>query len=108
LANPNFAEVGCGRENLIPTTATPRVGTCAQEVDRYSISEFRINELPMLKILAFGPEELTAAAGLVKRFADQKITLTDANGLAIMRERHIVTCWSTDRHLSLTGVALVI
>jgi predicted nucleic acid-binding protein len=67
-----------------------------------------INELPMLKILAFGPEELTAAAGLVKRFADQKITLTDANGLAIMRERHIVTCWSTDRHLSLTGVALVI
>src|SRR6202023_2240566 len=45
-----------------------------------------INELPMLKILVFGPEELTVAAGLVKRFADQKITLTDAHGLAIMRE----------------------
>jgi hypothetical protein len=29
LANPNFAEVGSGPENLIPTTATPRVGTCA-------------------------------------------------------------------------------
>jgi predicted nucleic acid-binding protein len=67
-----------------------------------------INELPMLKILAFGPEELAVAAGLVKRFADQKITLTDAHGLAIMRERRIATCWSTDRHLSLTGVALVI
>jgi hypothetical protein len=45
LANPNFAEVGSGPHNLIPTTITPRVGTHAQEVDQYSISEFRLNQL---------------------------------------------------------------
>jgi predicted nucleic acid-binding protein len=67
-----------------------------------------IEELPMLKISDFGSEELNATARLVKKFADQKLTLADGHGLAIMHERRIATCWSTDRHLSLTGVALVI
>ena len=31
----------------------------------------------------------------------------DAHGLAVMSSRHIAVCWSTDRHLGLTGVTLV-
>jgi predicted nucleic acid-binding protein len=67
-----------------------------------------IDELPMLRIVPFGSEEVTTASRLVKKFADQKLTLTDAHGLAIMREHRVATCWSTDRHLSLAGAALVI
>ena len=44
---------------------------------------------------------------LVKTFSDQMLTLADAHGLSIRKERRIKACWSTDRHLSLTGVSLV-
>ena len=44
----------------------------------------------------------------MKKFSDQDITLADAHGLAIMRELRIGCCWSTDRHLGLDGVSLVI
>jgi predicted nucleic acid-binding protein len=67
-----------------------------------------LNELPTLTFHAFGGDELRVAGGVVKRFADQKLTLADAHGLTIMGDRRIATCWSTDRRLSLTGVALVI
>jgi predicted nucleic acid-binding protein len=64
--------------------------------------------LPSLTILAFGNDELPTVAGLVKKFTDQKVTLADSHGLAIVRARRIATCWSTDRHLTLTGASLVI
>jgi predicted nucleic acid-binding protein len=67
-----------------------------------------LDALPALRILRFGAEELAVAAGIVKKFADQKITLADSHGLVILRERRIATCWSTDRHLTLTGASLVI
>ena len=67
-----------------------------------------LDTLPVLKILRFGTEELGVAAGIVKKFADQKLTLADSHGLAVLRERRIATCWSTDRNLTLTGAALVI
>ena len=34
--------------------------------------------------------------------------MTDVVGLHVMRERKIKTCWSTDFHLGLTGVPLII
>ena len=64
--------------------------------------------LPGLTIRAFDSDELVKASQLVKKFADQKLTLADAHGLAVMRERHTFSCWSTDRHLGLTGVRLAI
>lgn len=67
-----------------------------------------LDALPALKILRFGAEELTVTAGFVKKFADQKLTLADSHGLTILRERRIAICWSTDRHLTLTGASLVI
>lgn len=67
-----------------------------------------IHELPVLTIRPFDSEELAKAAQLVKKFSDQRLTLADAHGLALMGERRTSTCWSTDRHLGITGVALVI
>jgi predicted nucleic acid-binding protein len=67
-----------------------------------------IEELPALAILAFGADEVIKAGRVAKKFADQALTLADAHGLVVMEERRITTCWSTDRHLGLTGVALVI
>ncbi len=67
-----------------------------------------IEELRPLTVLAFDEGELAKAARLVKKFADQALTLADAHGLAIISERHTATCWSTNRHLGLTGAELVI
>ena len=67
-----------------------------------------LDALPMLKVLPFGREEIAATSRIVKKYADQKLTLADCHGLFIMRERRIVHCWSTDRHLGLGGAALVV
>lgn len=67
-----------------------------------------IDALPNLTLEPFDEEELAGAAVVVKKFADQKLTLVDAHGIALMRERRISNCWSTDRHLSLGGAKLVI
>jgi predicted nucleic acid-binding protein len=67
-----------------------------------------IDDLPVLAVQSFDREELQKASRLVKKFGDQSLTLADAHGLVIIIERRISTCWSTDRHLGLTGAKLVI
>jgi len=67
-----------------------------------------INELTLLRLQQVGKEELAKAGRLIKKFADQPLTLVDAHGLVIMNDRRIDTCWSTDRHLGLTGAELVV
>jgi len=67
-----------------------------------------IAELPILSIQPFGGEELRKARRLVQKSDDQPLTLADAHGLGIIQERRIPVCWSTDRHLGLTGARLVI
>jgi len=67
-----------------------------------------LDALPGVAIRGFDAAELVKAARVVKRFSDQKLTLADAHGLAIMREMRIGSCWSTDRHLGLDGVPLVV
>ena len=67
-----------------------------------------IAELSLLTVKEAGREELAKAGRLIKKFADQPLTLADAHGLVIMNERRIGTCWSTDRHLALTGAELAI
>ena len=67
-----------------------------------------VEDLTPMKVLATGPEEIAAASTLMRKFSDQDLTLTDAAGLALMRQRKITSCWSTDFHLGITGVALVI
>ena len=67
-----------------------------------------VEEMSFVSILAVGHAEVTAASPLLRKYLDQALTLTDAVGLALMRQRRIRSCWSTDRHLGLTGVPLVI
>jgi hypothetical protein len=40
--------------------------------------------------------------------ADQDLTITDGVGLNLLKARRIKQCWSTDRHLRLTGATLVL
>jgi hypothetical protein len=64
--------------------------------------------LPDITIRAFDVSELAKAGRVVRKFSDQELTLADAHGLAIMGESRVSCCWSTDRHLGLRGVPLVI
>jgi predicted nucleic acid-binding protein len=67
-----------------------------------------IDAMPFLRIRGFDSAELARAGAIVKKFAGQNLTLADAHGLAVMRELRITSCWSTDRHMGLGGVPLVI
>ena len=67
-----------------------------------------VGTLPALTIEAFDAEALGRASRIVKKYGDQKLTLADAHGLAIMQVRKASTCWSTDRHLGWGGVPLAI
>ena len=61
-----------------------------------------------LKIVSIGLPEQREATALIRKYSDQDLTLTDAMGLYFMAVRRIGMCWSTDFHLGLTGVPLVI
>ena len=63
--------------------------------------------MTLLRVAAVGSKELNAAGNLVRRYPDQDLTLAAA-GLHLMSVRRIRECWSTDRHLGLTGVPLAI
>jgi len=67
-----------------------------------------VEEIEPLGIVAVGEKEQRAAVALLRRFSDQALTLTDAIGLHVMKSRRIRMCWSTDFHLGLTGVPLLI
>jgi predicted nucleic acid-binding protein len=67
-----------------------------------------VRELPGLEIESFGEAEISEVTALATKFKDQNLTLADSHGLAIMKEHNVKLCWSTDRHLGLTGVPLAI
>lgn len=67
-----------------------------------------IRTLPALTVQAFDSAELSKAGATLARFSDQDLTLADAHGLVIMTDRRSGVCWSTDRHLGLTGVKLAV
>jgi predicted nucleic acid-binding protein len=66
-----------------------------------------IEELTPLRVGAVGPEEQSGGIRMLRKFSDQDLSLTDAVGLHVMQSGRIRQCWSTDRHLGLTGVTLV-
>jgi len=64
---------------------------------RYLVTRYEPNDGPQTQIV-----------GLLRSlFGDQVLTLADAHGLVVMAGRRIGACWSTDRHMGLTGVTLV-
>ena len=64
--------------------------------------------LPSLSIQSVGRTEQSSAAILLRKFSDQDLTLVDAVGLHLIQQKRLASCWSTDFHLGLTGVPLVI
>jgi predicted nucleic acid-binding protein len=66
-----------------------------------------IRALTPLNVMPLEADDLPSLTLLLTKFADQKLTLADAHGLQLMKQRRIRSCWSTDRHLGLTGVPLV-
>jgi predicted nucleic acid-binding protein len=67
-----------------------------------------IEDMKPLRVVPVGAAEQAGASRLLRQYSDQNLTLTDAVGLHLMHEQKIRTCWSTDFHLGLTGVSLVI
>jgi predicted nucleic acid-binding protein len=67
-----------------------------------------IDDLEVLAIHPFDAEELAKTSRVARKFSDQSLTLADAHGLVIIKDRRISNCWSTDRHLGLTGARLAI
>ena len=67
-----------------------------------------IEDMTFLKALTVGRPEINAASQVLRKFGDQDLTLADAVGLVVMRERRTRICWSTDRYLGITGVPLAI
>ena len=67
-----------------------------------------IEAMTPLRTVSVGRRDQDAGVQLLQRYSDQRLTLADAVGLHVMEKRKIGSCWSTDRHLGLTGVPLVI
>jgi len=67
-----------------------------------------IEDISFLDIVAAGPVELEGGVDVLRKFNDQDLTLVDAIGLFLMDQKKVESCWSTDRHLGLTGVNLII
>ena len=67
-----------------------------------------IEDMAFLKVLSVGPAELEVGAEFLRKFSDQDLTMVDAVGLHLLKEHGCKLCWSTDRHLGLTGIPLVI
>lgn len=66
-----------------------------------------VEALPALTVEAFDTSAVKRSSKLLKKFDDQALTLADAHGLTVMADRRIALCWSTDRHMALTGATLV-
>ena len=67
-----------------------------------------VESMRPLRVLGVSSREQDAGAELLRKYSDQALTMADAVGLHVMEKRQIKTCWSTDFHLGLTGVQLVI
>ena len=66
-----------------------------------------VEALSPMAVTAVGPDEHAGGIRMLRKFSDQDLTLTDAAGLHVMTAGRIHACWSTDRHLGLTGATLV-
>ncbi len=98
-----------------PLITTPLViaeghGWFLKRYDRTRALQFMamVEVLSPLQVIDVGLQEQRGAVELLRKFSDQDLTLADAMGLHVMDRRSIQTCWSTDFHLSLTRIPLVI
>ncbi len=85
-------------------------GWFLKRYDRQRAMQFlaMIEDLTPLTVIAMGAAEITGATQMIRKFSDQDLTLADAAGLYLMAQHKPGVCWSTDFHLGITGVPLVI
>lgn len=85
-------------------------GWFLKRFDQYRALEFLnfISAVDTLSVLQIGQTEINDGAKLLRKFSDQRMTLVDGVGLALMDQHKINCCWSTDRHMGLTRKRLVI
>lgn len=78
--------------------------------DSYKAIQFLnfIEDLSILSILSVDKELISKSVKVIRKFSDQNLTLVDASGLSLMKDKKIKICWSTDRHLTLLGSQLII
>ncbi|MFO1434278.1 MAG: hypothetical protein U1F76_30040 [Candidatus Competibacteraceae bacterium] len=93
-----------------PLVSAEGHGWFLRRYDRTRALQFlaMIELMTPLDLIPVGPDEQTAAVAILRRFSDQDLTLADAVGLHLMAVRGVRECWSTDFHLGLTGIPLVI
>ncbi len=78
--------------------------------DTYRALQFLslIEEMEPLEVLDTKTADVEQATTLLRQVSDQRLTLTDAIGLSLMRLRDVEVCWSTDFHMGSTGISLAI
>jgi predicted nucleic acid-binding protein len=83
-------------------------GWFLRRYDRRRAIEFLsfVSTLSVLETQPFDAGALARSSAVLKRFADQDLTLADAHGLAIMESRKLKNCWSTGHHMALGGAIL--
>jgi predicted nucleic acid-binding protein len=110
--HPLFRRLFAAPPKLITTTLVVAEGHgwFLKRYDRTRALQFLalIEDLKPLRLVTVGSEEHGGGVRVLRRFADQDLTLTDAVGLHVMSVHRTAMCWSTDFHLSLTGVRLAI
>ncbi len=85
-------------------------GWFLKRFDRHRANQFLgfIENLKPLRVVSVGAKEVAAARRYLLRFRDQDLSVVDAVGLHCMDVLNIAGCWSTDRHLGLTGRSIAI
>lgn len=110
--HPLFRKLFSDPPDLVTTTLVIAEGHgwFLKRYDRLRALQFlaMIEDMTPLQAISVGPAEQSGAIKILRRYSDQDLTLADGVGLHLMRERKIKQCWSTDFHLRLTGVPLVI
>lgn len=110
--HPLFRRLFAEPPRLLTTTLVVAEGHgwFLRRYDRMRALQFlaMIEAMTPLRVVGVGAEEQAAGIGLLRRFSDQDLTMTDAVGLHLSSAHRVRTIWSTDRHLGLTGVPLVL
>ena len=110
--HPLFRRLFSDPPALITTTLVVAEGHAwfLRRYDRARAMQFLalIEDMKPLSVSAVGEAEQSGAKNMLRRYSDQDLTLADAVGLHLMITRKIKSCWSTDFHLGLTGVPLII
>ncbi len=110
--HPLFRQLFAGPPKLATTSLVIAEGHAwfLKRYDRFRAMQFMamIEDMTPLTVFPVGPAEVKGATAMMRRYKDQDLTLADAAGLHHMAARKLRQCWSTDSHLGLGGVALVI